>query len=88
MGKRKVEVFSASCSLCDPVVQKVQQMACSSCEVTVVDVRTAEGSERARALGVHRVPAVAVDGKLVDCCQTQPVSEELLRQAGIGSPCS
>ena len=88
MTKRKVEVFSAACPFCDPVVEKVKEMTCPSCEVVVVDVRTEEGRQRAKEVGVHRVPAVAVDDKLVECCKAQSVSEEELRKAGVGVPLS
>jgi len=33
--KRKVEIFSAGCPVCEEAVSVVKRMACSSCEVTV-----------------------------------------------------
>lgn len=61
MAKRQVEVFTAGCPLCDPVVQMVQDLACPDCEVMVHDLRQA-GVEKAQVYGVKRVPAVVVDG--------------------------
>ena len=31
--KRTVEIFTAGCPVCDPVMQMVNQLACESCEV-------------------------------------------------------
>jgi len=38
-NKRKVEVFSAGCPACVETVKLVQQIACSSCEVEVLDMQ-------------------------------------------------
>ena len=88
-GKRQVEVFTAGCPLCDEAVNLVQSLACPNCEVTVYDLREGCGAdecrEKARQYGIHRVPAVVIDGKLADCCQTGPVSAEALRSAGLGA---
>jgi DNA-binding transcriptional MerR regulator len=88
-GKRQVEVFTAGCPLCDEAVKLVQSLACPKCEVTVYDLRegcaTNECREKAREYGVHRVPAVVIDGKLADCCQVGPVTAEGLRAAGLGA---
>lgn len=88
-AQRKIEVFVAGCPLCEPVVKLVQRLACSSCEVQVYDLRegcaTGECRDLARSYGVHRVPAVVIDGKLADCCQSGPVNETTLRAAGLGS---
>lgn len=89
MSKRLVEVFTAGCPLCDETVKLVRELACNSCEIKVYDLRqgcaTNECREKAAGYGIHRVPAVLVDGKLADCCQNQqPVSRETLIAAGIG----
>lgn len=84
-AKRKVEVFTAGCPLCDEAVALVKRIACPSCEVVVHDLRAGgEAEGRARSLGVNAVPAVVVDGRLADCCSRGPVDEETLRAAGVG----
>ncbi len=87
--KRKVEVFTAGCPCCEPAVQLVRELACEDCDVTVYDLRegcaTNECRKKAKQYGVHRVPAVVIDGKLCECCQTKPVYREALVSAGIGS---
>ena len=89
MGKRKVEVFTSGCFLCDEAVKLVQELACPNCDVQVYNIaepcESKECIEKAKAYGVHSVPAVAVDGKLVECCQRGKVDRDALIAAGIGS---
>ena len=83
--KRKIEVFTAGCGICDEAVSLVRELVCDRCEVIVHDMH-GDGAERAWQLGVKRVPAVAVDGELASCCATGGVTREGLVAAGIGSP--
>jgi hypothetical protein len=84
--KRKIEVFSAGCGVCDDTVALVNRLACPSCEVTVLDMHDARIAERAQRLGVRSLPAVAIDGKLAECCAGRGVYEATLRAAGLGRP--
>lgn len=82
--KRKVEVFSAGCAVCDDSVSLIQSIACPSCEVEVLDMQDPNVVSRAKSLGVQRVPAVVIDGKLADCCAGSGPDEATLRAAGLG----
>jgi hypothetical protein len=88
MAKRKVEVFTSGCPVCAPVVELVNKVACPSCEVIIYDLNkgsdTNIGRERAREYGVTRIPAIAVNGKLLECCKLGTVSEQALLDAGVG----
>lgn len=84
--KRKIEVFSAGCAVCDETVELVNRLACPSCEVEVLDLQQAHVAARAKQLGVQSVPAVAVDGELADCCAGRGPDEPSLRAAGVGTP--
>lgn len=88
-NQRRVEVFTAGCSFCDEAVRLVRSLACPSCKVLVYDLRegcaTDECRARAREYGIHRVPAVAIDGRLVECCQVDSVNADALRAAGLGA---
>lgn len=86
MAKRKIEVFSAGCSICEETINLVKKISCPSCEVEIVDTRERFAANRARGLGIRAVPAVVVDGKLAACCVQAGPSEEDLRAAGIGQP--
>ncbi len=84
--KRKIEIFSAGCSCCEETIKLVKSIACPSCDITVLDMQQPEVAERATSLGIRSVPAVAVDGALLDCCVGRGVEEHTLRSAGIGVP--
>ena len=83
--KRKVVVFSAGCPACQDVVALVQQVACPSCDVSVLDMNDPNISSRAKSLGVRSVPAVVIDGRLADCCTGRGPDEATLRTAGLGT---
>ncbi|GAC1626294.1 MAG: hypothetical protein NVS9B10_14020 [Nevskia sp.] len=82
--KRKVEVFSAGCAVCDEAVALVKRVACPSCDVTVHDMKDIRSVQRAKALGVRSVPAVAIDDELASCCAGRGIDEAVLRVAGLG----
>ncbi len=86
MNKRKTEVFSAGCPVCDEAVSLVTRIACPSCEVEILDMLDGAIAARAKQYGVRAVPAVVVDGKLADCCAGTGVDEASLRAAGVGAP--
>ena len=89
MKKRKVEVFTAGCPVCKGTVELVRKLACDSCDVTVYDLNkgcaTNECREIADRYGVTRLPAVAVNGSLLDCCRNGGITEESLCAAGLGT---
>ena len=62
--KRKVEIFSAGCALCEEVIDVVRQEVGSSSEVIVRNMMDARTLARAEELGIRSVPAVVIDGKL------------------------
>lgn len=82
--KRKVEIFSAGCPACAETSELVNALACPSCEVSVLDMKDASVASRAKRLGVRAVPAVVIDGKLVECCAGAGTRKESLRNTGIG----
>jgi len=83
-AKRKVEVFSAGCSLCAETVEMVRRNACPDCEVKVLDMHDAAVAAQARKLGIRSVPAVVIDGKLAGCCADRGPDENTLKAAGLG----
>ena len=83
---RQIEVFSAGCSACDDAIKTVNDIACPSCKVSVLDMNDANVASRAKSLGIRSVPAVVIDGKLADCCMGRGPDEATLRTAGLGQP--
>jgi glutaredoxin 3 len=84
--KRKIDIFSAGCPLCQEAIEQVNRLACPSCEVTVLDTRDPSVANRAKALGVRAVPAVVVDGNLAPCCAGRGPTKSELHAAGVGQP--
>ncbi|MCB0473799.1 MAG: thioredoxin family protein [Flavobacteriaceae bacterium] len=83
---RQVEVFTANCPVCDPVVQMVQELACDQCEVIIHDI-VKQGKDKPflnklAEYGVNCLPSVAVNGKL--CCRNKAITRNDLVKAGIG----
>jgi glutaredoxin len=85
-AKRKVEIFSAGCPVCQETIDLVTRLACTSCEVTVLDMHRSDVAQRAKQLGVRSVPAVAINGTLADCYAGRGPDEGTLRAAGLGQP--
>jgi glutaredoxin len=85
-AKRKIKVFSAGCPVCQETIELVKRNACQSCEITVLDMNDTNVADRAKQLGVRSVPAVAIDGKLADCCAGRGPDEATLKAAGLGQP--
>jgi len=75
-----IEVFSAGCNTCREGIRVVQELAGKDHDVQVHDLQTDRAAQkRAKELGVHRVPAVVVNGKLAQCCQSRPVDPGVIR---------
>ena len=86
--KRKIEIFSAGCPACEETIEWVTSIACPSCEVDILDMNNSATAVRAKEMGIRSVPAVAIDGKLADCCAGKGPDKDMLRAAGIGQALS
>ena len=82
--KRKIEIFSAGCPLCVEAIETISRKFCPSCEITVISMHDTEGAARANELGVRSVPAVAINGKLADCCTGRGIDMATLKASGLG----
>jgi glutaredoxin len=85
-AKRTIEIFSAGCPACEETVKLVNQVACPSCDVTVLDMKDSSVASRAKSLGIRSVPAVVIDGKLAACCAGRGPDVSVLRAGGLGQP--
>ncbi len=86
--KRRVEIFSAGCPVCEDAVALVKSIACPSCEVEVLDMQQEAVAARAKEYGVRTVPSVVIDGLLSLCCAGPGPDEASLRASGVGVPLS
>ncbi len=88
MSKRKIEIFTAGCPVCEPVVQLVKDTACENCEIIIHNVKEQCESKiclsKMEEYGVKRLPAIAVSGKLLGCCKNIEITKNDLIHAGIG----
>lgn len=86
--KTRVEIFTSNCPVCDSVVKMVNEVACEDCEITTYDlVKQCEDKTcmtKLEEYGIKKIPAIAVNGKLLDCCQNSAITEDHLIEAGIG----
>ena len=83
MNKRQVEIFTANCPLCDETVKLVNELACSSCQVSVYDLREPADLAKAERYGINGVPAIAINGRLM---LTGKPNTDQLQAIGIGQP--
>ncbi|MGH8141464.1 MAG: hypothetical protein ACREU2_02930 [Steroidobacteraceae bacterium] len=60
MIKRKVEIFSAGCAVCQDTTATVERLAGPSCELRVLDMNDLQVVKRARALGVRSGVSLAL----------------------------
>lgn len=86
MAKRQVEVFTAGCPVCEPTVKLVEELAGSSCEVTVSDLNFLGPIAAIERYAIKTLPAVAIDGRLVACRAGRGPDREQLLAAGLGQP--
>lgn len=87
--KRQIEIFTATCPVCEPVVQLIKDTATNDSEITIHDLREQCESKicisKMNEYGVKRLPAIAVDGQLLGCCQNMEITKDDLVNAGIAS---
>ncbi len=85
--KRKIEVFTAGCPVCKPVVELVQSMACSNCEVEIYDLTRQSDPEfytdKLRAYQITSLPAVIVNGQKIGIAEGG-LTKAQLSVAGVG----
>lgn len=86
-NKRRIEIFSANCPLCQKTIELVKSIACQSCDIRILDMNNNDVAKRAEELNIQSVPTVVVDGKVVGCCSGRGPSKEELMKSGIGQPC-
>lgn len=86
--KRKIEIFSAGCPVCEGTIEEIKKTSCPSCDITVLDMKDTKVAERAKTLGIRSVPSVVINGKVADCCSDRGVDIEKLKAAGLGKQLS
>ena len=82
MTKRKIEVFTAGCPMCDDTLALVRDSV-SSCGCEVIERRCTDTDRCAEALQyrVRALPTVVVDGEIVFEGRINPTQAALLRRS-------
>lgn len=85
--RRRVEIFSAGCTMCEEAIKLVQEIACRSCDVQVRDVREPEVATLAKSLGIRSVPSIVITAsEVAACCSERGPDEAILQREGLGQP--
>ncbi len=86
--KRKIEIFTAGCPVCNPAVQLVKETSCENCEIEVYNlVKQAEDKAciaKVEKYNIKRLPSVVVNGELLACCRSNEITKKDLIAAGVG----
>lgn len=86
--KRQIEIFTAGCPVCDPMIQIVKELACDNCEVNVYDITKLSDDKpfmfKVGEYGIKQIPSIAIDGVLLDCCKESVITKDRLLSAGVG----
>ena len=64
--KRKIEVFSGGSTVCKAAEKMVSHLESDTCEISILDMRDPNVAARARSLKIRSVPAIVVDGRLIE----------------------
>lgn len=85
--KSIIEIFTAGCPVCDPVVRLVKEAATKNYDLIVYDL-VKQGNEKSctdkiRQYRINRIPSIVVNGKLLACCNNKITRQDLINE-GIG----
>lgn len=81
--ERVLEVFAAGCRICHDFINQVEEAACASCEIRILDMHDPVTSERGKTLGITSLPAVVIDGTVIS---DTGLNLNTLKAAGLGVP--
>ena len=87
-AKRKIEVFSAGCPVCEETIEEIKKASCPPCDIMVLDMKDVKVTKRAKEIGIRSVPSVVIDGKLSACGCGCGLDIEELKKEGLGQPIS
>ena len=79
--RRKIEVFTAGCPCCIEAVELVEFLAGTEHDIEIRNMHDPDVAVAACGYGIRRVPAVVIDGQLVDYIAGLSPNEATLTQA-------
>lgn len=71
-SRHGIEVFTEGCTSCEGAIAYAHELAAASggYEVQVWNVNERNGSRRVKDVGATELPALAIDGELLVCCDS------------------
>ncbi len=83
--KRKIEVFTAGCPICDEQIEQIKNALCPSCEMEILNVKSDDVAfKKSKEYGIKSIPSVVIDGVLSECCKGKGIDLNVLRSMGLG----
>jgi len=81
--KRKIEIITAGCPVCEPTVELIRNLAIDKDEVILYDL-SVESELESNKLIIHKyqikqLPSVLIDGKLLPCFNNKIDWEDLMQ---------
>ena len=65
--------------MCQGAVDIVKHIAGDEADVLILDMHQEDVANRAKELGINRVPAVLVDGRVAECCKQDGLDGSVLK---------
>lgn len=72
--KNRIEIFTAGCPLCEETAKEVKNNF-SENEIIIYNLyESRKAGEKSKSYGINKVPAVVVNGNLLNCCKNDKVN--------------
>ncbi|QTE35828.1 thioredoxin family protein [Mucilaginibacter gossypii] len=85
--KRKIEIFTAGCPVCAPVIEMVKSLTCENCDVQIYNLAEQSDPEayvdKLKEYKITSLPSVVINGKAIPNSE-EGITMEKLVAAGIG----
>ncbi len=79
--KNRIEIFTAGCPLCDETVKEIENNF-SENEINIYNLNESRKvGEKSKSYGINKIPAVVVNGNLLNCCKSDKVNIKEIKDA-------
>ena len=83
--KKQIEIFTAGCPICEPVVQLVKDTASDNNKIIIhnLSMKTPNAIIGIKKYKIKHLPAIVIDGTLLSCCKNIKITKSNLLNAGL-----
>ena len=78
--KNRIEIFTAGCPLCEETAKEVKNNF-SENEIIIYNLYGQSDLRKSKSYGINKVPAVVVNGNLLNCCKNDKVNIQEIAEA-------